>query len=237
MPISTPKPGALLDLKVSALHGVTVAVAYSGGPDATALAARLKADGATVLPVYVAYRGPGGKTAKDLRFAKRSAELLQLPSRWIDEPLVRRIDSDSKSQRNRIIVAAISMALGQQVQCVGIGTFKQTFEAAGQWTDDSNEDIDPAILSRPLTPQGHRLITWDSYGVSGKAEQFRNLSAQDRAALFATTSCQLWWKVECGNCYSCLERNEAFLAAFGVDPTGYRAKSTVTRRALAVAQA
>jgi predicted PP-loop superfamily ATPase len=37
----------------SRLEGMAVAVAYSGGPDAVALVARLQKAGATVLPVYV----------------------------------------------------------------------------------------------------------------------------------------------------------------------------------------
>jgi 7-cyano-7-deazaguanine synthase in queuosine biosynthesis len=210
--------------------GNRIAVAYSGGPDATALAARLQAEGAHVTPVYVSYRGgTGGKTAKDLKAAKRSAQILGLPTAWIDSPLVKRIESDAKSMRNRIILAEISRAFGDKIQAVGIGTFQEIFAASGQWTEESNDDINPDILAKALKAGGHKLVTWDTFGVHSKADQFRDLSAQAQDALFATTSCQMWWKVECGNCYSCLERHAAFVAAFGKDPTKYRSNSRVGR--------
>jgi len=206
--------------------GIRIAVAYSGGPDATALAARLLSEGAHVTPVYIAYRGPGGKTAKDLRFAKHSAQLLGLSTEWIDKPLVHRISGDEKSARNRIILGAISRAFADKIDAVAIGTYQETFTACGQWTKDSNDDLDPAFLAAAVVP-GHQLVSWDSFGVRCKTDEFRNLPAPAQAALFATTSCQMWWRVECGNCYSCLERHEAFVAAFGKDPTNYRAKSKV----------
>ena len=209
--------------------GMRVAVAYSGGPDATALAARLMADGADVTPVYVRYRSPGGKTSKDLRFAKRSARILGLSTEWIDTPLVKRIDRESKSMRNRIMLAEISRVCGANIDAVGIGTFQETFSASGQWTDDSNDDINPKILAKALNGT-HELVTWDTYGVHCKADEFRNLSKRAQKALFATTSCQLWWKIECGNCYSCIERHEAFVSAFGKDPTNFRPNSKVGRK-------
>lgn len=217
-------PAGLLDLRsTESLEGSSIALAYSGGPDATALAARLKDLGAHVTPVYVAYRNFGGKTAKDLRAAKRSAKRLGLSTELIDGPLIKRITAEEKSRRNRIILEVISAAFADgKAGSIALGTYQDTFDASGQWTADSNDDIDPAVLAPVIAPRGHKLVTWDSFGVSCKADEFRNLSEQAREALFATVSCQMWWKIECGNCYSCIERHDAFMAAFGRDPTRYR---------------
>ncbi len=221
--------GVLLDLRRKrTLRHTTVALAYSGGPDAAALAAKLKDMGANVLPVYVSYRaGRGGKTAKDLQAARRSAELLGLPITLIDNPLVRRITSELKPTRNRLILQAISETLGADAQAVGLGTFQESFEADGQWTAESNEDLDPAVLAAVVSKNGHKLITWDSFGKTSKADTLGCLPADSRAGIFATISCQMWWRVECGNCYSCRERHAAFLSAFNCDPTLYKPNSTV----------
>lgn len=227
------KRSTVLDLKaatlVSTVNGITIAVAFSGGPDAAALAARLVSLGSNVIPVYVRYRNKGGKTTKDLQAALRCAQKLGLSIELVESPLVKPISADEKSHRNRIILKTISEALADRVQAVAIGTFKELCDPSGQWTGESNDDLDPENLVKELDSK-HDLITWDSFGVTKKADQFRNLSPDARAAIFATVSCQMWWKVECGNCYSCVERFQAFIDAFGEDPTTYRQNSTVGKR-------
>ncbi len=213
------------------LDDMSIAVAYSGGPDACALAARLQALGAEVIPVYLVYRNRGGKTSKDLRGAINSAKLLGLTTELLDNPLERAITGDDKSRRNYLILETFARApIAKQIDAIGLGTYQETSEASGLWTEESNQDLEPRLLMSALKGTSLRLITWDSFGVKRKADEFVGLSNAARQALFATTSCQMWWKVECGNCYSCLERHEAFLSAFGQDPTVYRPNSTVMKR-------
>ena len=212
----------------SRLVGKKIVVAFSGGPDAAALAARLLKLGASIIPVYLTYRNKGGKTVKDLKGALDSAKLLGLPTQYLENPLERPISGDEKSRRNRIILETFAQAdFAQKVDAIGLGTFEERFEASGLWTDESNEDLAPSCLLPSLSGSGLDLITWDSFGIFDKTSEFKGLPAAVRRALYATTSCQMWWKVECGNCYSCRERHEAFLAAFGEDPTIYRPNSTI----------
>lgn len=226
------KSGRFLDLQSDRqLPGVTVAVAYSGGPDATALAARLLQIQAAVVPVYVAYRGSGGgKTSKDIAAAIASAKMLRLPLEHIQSPLVASIKGDDKSSRNRLMLEAMAERFaGTDIGALGLGTYLAVHEASGLWTEESNADLDPAVLVRSSGKKGHDLITWDSFGVKCKEDEFRAMPPHARKALYRTTSCQLWFKVECGNCYSCVERHDAFMKAFRRDPTVYRPNTRITR--------
>lgn len=54
-----------------------------------------------------------------------------------------------------------------------------------------------------------------------KAELLQALPKKQQKILFKTTSCQLWYKKECGRCYRCAERHAAFLIIMGQDKTTY----------------
>lgn len=210
------------------LKGRKVYLGFSGGPDATALAAKLQNQGATVVPVYVDYRASaGGKTSKDLRFARQSAQILGL-----SEPAVVRapLGERPKSERNRFFIEVLTGAAQEGGgKLVALGTMLATYEAGGDWDEESNRDLDPKILGAHAAKVGVKVITWDSFGVTTKAGEFAGLKPKQRKAVAATTSCQMWWHVECGNCGSCKERRAAFLAAFGKDETNYRPNSKAAK--------
>lgn len=201
------------------IYGGPVILGYSGGPDAAALAYRLQSKGTEVIPVYIDYRKTaGGKSAKDQRHARESAKILGL-----QEPLVvSKLLDRPKSRRNRFFVEVLSGIAGRH---------REAFVALGTLREKGDEDLDPNILDRVAIFSRTRIVTWDTFGVSRKFEQFRGMIMNEvaRRAMFATTSCQMWWKIECGNCYSCIARHEAFMQAFGHDKTQYRKGSTVGR--------
>ena len=211
------------------IAGQKVALGFSGGPDAAALAYRLKHLGAEVVPVYVNYRQVprGGKTAKDLRSAIPCAQSLGIPT-----PLELRVPLGQrpKSQRNRFFVKVLaSVAQKEGGHIVALGTVKKdasTNEPLGRATIN---DLNPDILSRYGEKHSVQVLSWESCGVREKAEEFAGISPEAREFLFQTTSCQMWWRLECGNCHSCKERHAAFLHAFGFDRTLYRPNSKITR--------
>jgi hypothetical protein len=172
--------------------------------------------------VYVSYRAnEGGKTQKDLRAVRRVAELMRLP-----EPIVVRspLGRRPKSWRNRHIIDALgaeAFARGQPY--VALGTYRPPRSQLTRLSRATRNDLNPALLKRYGRRQWHvSVITLDDFGVRDKWVAFRDISGDaDRKALFATTSCQLWFKKECGRCYSCRARHEAFTAVFGHDPTVY----------------
>jgi hypothetical protein len=49
-------------------------------------------------------------------------------------------------------------------------------------------------------------------------------------AMFKTTSCQYWGKVDCGQCHSCIKRHAAFIAVIGYDYTEYVNDPKLTAR-------
>jgi 7-cyano-7-deazaguanine synthase in queuosine biosynthesis len=213
-------------MTVPDLAGKKVAVGFSGGPDAAALAYRLRSLGAEVLPVYVDYRKTsGGKTAKDLRAARECAKLL-----GIMNPIELRapLGHLPKSRRNRFFVKVFaSFITCRGGDMVALGTMKHV---SGERLDRATaNDLDPEYLSRQGSSHGVRVLTWDTFGVQEKAAEFAGINEVGKRALFATTSCQLWWRVECGNCSSCRARHAAFLKVFGCDPTRYRKNSRVMR--------
>jgi len=198
-------------------QGQKVLVGYSGGPDAAALAYMLAKRGAIVVPVYVHYRErSGGKTTKDLRAARASARSLGIA----DPDIVRSPLRGPKSERNAHLVRV----LAQHARANGSTTM-----ALGTIKTDDDPDLDPKNLSREARAFGVGVVTWDYFGIRDKASEFKGITPEHRNFLFETTSCQMWWHVECGNCYSCIARHDAFLKAFGFDPTRYRTGSKLEK--------
>jgi 7-cyano-7-deazaguanine synthase in queuosine biosynthesis len=209
------------------LTGKKVVLGFSGGPDAAALAYHLKRLGANVVPVYINYRAMsgGGKTAKDLRSTDPVAELLEIPVPMrIRAPL----GNLPKSHRNRFFVKVLaSIAKEQNENIVALGTIMEAPSTNESIERASISDLDPKILARQGNKYGVQVLTWDDFGVSRKMDEFAGLDIKARCALFQTTSCQMWWRPECGDCHSCRARHNAFLGAFGYDPTPYRQNSKI----------
>lgn len=194
----------------------TVVLGFSGGPDAAALAYKLQRLGAKIIPVYINYRkySGGGKTGKDLQAAKRSIDLLCLNELLqVRYPLGNRL----KSMRNRFFIEVLSgIAKNYKTKHIALGTLQEAGE----------DDLNPTVLKSYSRKYGVDITTWDSFGVIEKCDEF--LEINNPQFLFETTSCQMWWKKECGNCYSCLSRHTAFIKVFKHDPTAYRLGSKVT---------
>lgn len=204
-----------------------VVVGFSGGPDAAALAYRLRQTGAEVIPVYVNYRKTlGGKSARDMYAVRVVAALLDIP-----RPIEVRapLGARPKGQRNRFFVEVLAkIAKKHDADAIALGTIKNDGgrEELGR---AMRNDLDPVVLTKHSNRVGVRVITWDTFGVITKADEFAGMSDCARNAILHTTSCQMWWKLECGNCGSCARRHQAFLSAFGEDPTRYRPNSRIGR--------
>lgn len=208
------------------LTGQKVILGYSGGPDAAALSYRLKCLRAEVVPIYINYRkvSRGGKTAKDIRAATTSAKTL-----GISDPIEIRapLGSKPKSHRNRFFIKVLAeFAKTHNANFVALGTLR---ENANSGTSRANiNDLDPKVLSCHAHKHNIEVITWDYFDISEKSEEFKEVGEVSiRLALFQTTSCQMWWRTECGNCHSCISRHKAFIKAFGYDLTSYRPGSKV----------
>lgn len=200
------------------LSGQEVILGYSGGPDALALLCKMRSCGAYVVPVYIDYRKTaGGKTSKDLRAARISLAILHSELLEVRAPLGDR----PKSERNRHFLDVLSTIAKEK------GTH---FVALGTLRDEGDDDLDPSVLARHCEALETEVITWDMFGTKEKAEEFSGMTEEARRALFKTTSCQMWWNLECGNCHSCIARHNSFLKAFGHDPTTYRMNSRVERQ-------
>lgn len=214
-----------------ALTGRNIVLGFSGGPDAAALAYRLQAiENANIIPVYISYRqqSVGGKTGKDLRSATPLAKDLGLQ----DLIVIRApLGTKPKSHRNRFFIKVLaSVAKTYNTDIIALGTMRELPNSQPRGSSQATiNDLNPDILSNHGNRHGVRVLTWDSLGINNKADEFRGIDPVIRNAFFKSTSCQMWWKFECGNCYSCVARHEAFMDAFGCDQTLYRAGSKAAK--------
>ena len=100
------------------------------------------------------------------------------------------------------------MRIGVEEVAIGVPTGGINF---GIMSDD---DINPTKLQESINLKLHTMGMY-------KSAILRQLGTKDQRALFNTTSCQMWFKSECGQCYICVERHAAFIVALGYDHTTY----------------
>ena len=206
--------------------------------DSTALGLLLRRDGEHLQPVYCCHRPNGGNvTRKELAAAAELADwvwgtqLLILywpkkgaPPQWlseygdVEEAKALPVASADKDHRNRRMLRALDehdLAGGT----VGVGVFG-TSDEPGR-TAERKRDTDPATLDAEVSGE---VVTPTDLGLTSKADLLRAVGRRGAAPaqLAATESCLMWFAKHCGNCWSCVDRAEAFVGAWGHDPTPYR---------------
>jgi 7-cyano-7-deazaguanine synthase in queuosine biosynthesis len=183
---------------------------FSGGFDSVGQAILLLNEGHEVVAMYVKFRKGGGKQAKELKRAKWFAEQLRIPFVVWEH----RIPKSEYSRRDHTLVEiAAKYARSTGAHRVAIATSYQP-DVANPIANIDWEDMNPESLSKAA---GMPVETLEKL----KSELLDELWEDQREMLFETTSCQLWFKKECGRCYRCAERHAAFMVALGYDQTEY----------------
>lgn len=180
----------------------------SGGFDSVGQALLLQEQGFIIHPLYIKFRLGGGKQGKELQIVHDISVQQQFE---VPHIISHRINKKDYSCRNRTLcVLAESYALSIGLTAVAIGT-----PTGGVNLGDVNDDdINVKVLEANI---GLKLHTMGMY----KSEIIKKLPPYKQRLLFQTTSCQLWFKEECGRCYICVERHAAFITALGYDHTAY----------------
>ena len=193
----------------------------SGGFDSAGQAILLHEQGFEIYPLFVNFRKGGGKVEKEMRAVELVSERMGWAKPGVIKHHIPRVYTGagkrkkSNQTRNRTM-CKIAGSYAEQIGAthVAIGTAYMP-EFAHMFTHPE-ADSTQSILQEQM-PSGITIQTLDMY----KTTLLMNIPAKYRMLLFTTTSCHMWYKQECGVCYSCTERHAAFLTVMGFDHTTY----------------
>jgi 7-cyano-7-deazaguanine synthase in queuosine biosynthesis len=236
---------AALAARSSAPRSTDGAILFSGGLDSVGLAILLKRQGHDLVPLYGSHRSNVGNVTRkevqvagelareilgrDLVIAKPRAKGREAP--WYAQAgevvYTKRlpVTKARKPWRNRILLdVAADLGLGRTV---AVGVFGDPHDQARA------ADVDKASLQRHLRKRvrGATILTPPDLSVHSKADLIRQAgkTRRERDWLTRSESCLMYFNTPCGDCWSCKDRAEAFLEAWGYDPTPYRPSSTAGR--------
>jgi len=183
----------------------------SGGLDSVGQAILLKEERHEVQPLYVKFRIGGGKQAKEIRAAKKLSSILKFPEPIIVKHRIKKEEYETRDRQLVTIAASIAREKGYDAIAIATSYYPEVEDPVADidWEDMNPEKLEEAAEMKVITLEMH------------KAELLQKIDPTYIDSLFETTSCQLWWKKECGRCYRCAERHAAFVALLGFDKTEY----------------
>jgi len=224
---------------------------FSGGMDSVLLGILARRQGLGLVPVFMSHRGNvGNVTKKELGAAHGLAEAVtgrplvvfkpeakSRPAAWYGDD-VRFTDrlpvlKADKPQRNRTFLSVLHDAgLADGTVVVGVFGPGERAQAAGRADDVSKRGLQAHM--RKIGARGTVLTAEDFGGGgrdSGKVDLLRQVRPRSKDAELVTQSesCLMYFAKPCGDCWSCMDRAEALLEAWGYDPTPYRSNSKAGR--------
>jgi len=192
----------------------------SGGIDSivTNFVLASKPDIEEIQPVYISFRGSGGKEAMETAVAKELLIHPKIQPLHILKGKQYHIDKSTYDTRNvQLLKIAEWCAESLDYTAVALGTCSgYNFFDRGNMPDEEN------IYEYLQSQIKMKLFTLDSFDVKSKVDVVnlgRSLLGDN---IFKTYSCQLWHKVPCGHCFSDVERHLSLLLTYGYDKTIYR---------------
>ncbi len=180
----------------------------SGGLDSMGQAIILRTQEHTIYPLYVRFRMAGGKQAREQRIVQELSDVCGLETPRI---VIHRIDRKDYDMRNRLlcrIAEEYAIELGADSIAIGAPTGSYNFGTA------NDEDLDVDVLKACVDIDVHTTGLY-------KCIILKRIPESLRWVMPRTSSCHMWYKQECGQCYICAERHAAFIVAYGYDQTVY----------------
>ncbi len=223
-------------------------VLFSGGLDSVGLAILAKRQGYDLTPVFMSHRANvGNVTKKELTAARELAKRATGNTMVVFKPKAKRladwygpavqyttrlpVPAKRKNWRNRIFLDVLKDAgLADGIVLVGVFGGGERAAQAGRASDVSKKGLSAYL--KKIGGKG-TVLTAEDFGTRDKEAVLRAVGNRKRTRelLTATESCLMYFAKPCGNCWSCVDRAEAFQAAGWEDKTGYRPKSTAGRLA------
>ena len=226
-------------------------ILFSGGLDSTAIGILARRNGLNLLPVYMSHRANvGNVTKKELLKARKLAksvtgnELIVFKPEskgktapWYGNNVVFTdklpILKDKKHYRNRIFLEVLKEAgLSEGLILLGVFGEGERSVSAGRAKDVSKKGLSSYL--KKISSKG-KIMTAEDFGGDSREHGKRDLllaigrNSSKVPSLHQTESCLMYFAKPCGNCWSCVERAQAFMEAFGKDKTGYRLKTTADK--------
>lgn len=223
------------------------AILFSGGLDSVALAILLKRKGHDLQPVYGSHRANvGNVTRKEVIAATALAPAVTGRPLWLVKPTKKSreapwvqavpqviytqrlpVSKARKPWRNRILIDTV-VDLGFSTVALGVFGGERVPHDLRR-----ADDVDPAALQRYLRKRKKRgrVLTLSDLGIPDKTALIKAVGRRGRnpEILYSSDSCLMYFNQHCGNCWSCRERAEAFIGAWGQDKTDYRPSSWAGR--------
>jgi 7-cyano-7-deazaguanine synthase in queuosine biosynthesis len=220
-------------------------ILFSGGMDSVAVAMHLAKRKKKYLPVYLSHRSNVGNVTKkeivaarklakkilgeELMVFKKGAKSGKIPE-WYGKK-VRLTDTmpvpkQRKNTRNRKFLEVLKEAgLADKEIWLGVlGTGSDPSSrasSAGRAQDVTKQGLQKHL--KKIGAKGRIRVVKDLPGVKTKVHLIKKLASKKN--LFQSQSCLMYFGRHCGDCWSCVERAEAFMQAFGEDKTAYRQSS------------
>ena len=239
-------------LKTLSMRNYGGVILFSGGLDSVALAmARNIKEGAVpLLPVYISHRSNvGNVTKKEIRTAQKLAKKIlgeelmvikadsksgNLPEWYGKRVFVTErmpVEKTQKNKRNRKFLEVLKdYGLADKqiwTGVLGIPGAGDRSRAAGRAKDVTKEGLQEHLKS--IGGKGKIKVVRDIPGVKTKADLLKKIEKhykkRFRPDIFESQSCLMYFNKPCGDCWSCVERAESIMQAYGQDKTPYRKDS------------
>lgn len=233
-------------------------VLFSGGFDSVAMAIIAKSKNKDYIPVFMSHRANvGNVTKKEIMAARKLAKKIfgrelivfkseakskKVPEWYGKEVRITKrmpVSKKKKNRRNRIFLEVLQ-DVGMGDKDILVGTFDGSDESARA---GRLHDVTQKGLQAHLRKKGGKgkIIVGRNYGqktarqIPGKIGLLKAIQKlphkqKHKNSLFDSESCLMYFGTHCGDCWSCVERYDAFMDVFGQDKTEYRAKSKVGRK-------
>ena len=228
-------------------------VLFSGGLDSVALGIMLASNPRKAyLPVYISHRSNvGNVTKKEILAARKLAkkifreELLvfkkgtksgKVPDWYgkrVYETDTMPVPKNKKNERNRRFLQVLKEnGLADKeiwLGVLGIPGAGDRSRAAGRAQDVTKEGLQKHL--KKLGAKGKIKVVRDIEGVKTKADLLKGLpfyvgtTTPTQDLIVQSQSCLMYFNKPCGDCWSCVERVESMVQAYGRDKTPYRKDS------------
>lgn len=239
-------------LKTLSMRHYGGVILFSGGLDSVALAMarNIKEGAAPLLPIYISHRSNvGNVTKKEIRTAQKLAKKIlgeelmvikadtksgNLPEWYGKRVFVTEhmpVAKTQKNKRNRKFLEVLQdYGLADRqvwVGVLGIPGAGDRSRAAGRAKDVTKEGLQEHLKS--IGGKGKIKVVRDIPGVKTKADLLKKIEKhykkRFRPDIFESQSCLMYFNKPCGDCWSCVERAESIMQAYGQDKTPYRKDS------------
>lgn len=205
----------------------TVIVLSSSGLDSMAVVYQLARQGKHIIPIYIPWKS-GGFCSREMSKLMLIYNAMKDKYPNVDVPIIHnRIKLKNKEYRNREFIETVYEDYKDSgITKIGTGEYRGGGPSTWVfWWSVTGADADTDELSEfinKLTDNTWEHITLDNFGIATlKPDRVRIAYDVLGDVIYHTTSCMVYFKTDCGQCYKCIEHHFALMTITGKDLTKY----------------